>query len=59
MDESTRETISYYDESAGRFVAETAGAGMGALQPKFASMLPAGGGSSTSVAAAGATRSRS
>ena len=43
MDESTRETISYCDENAGRLVANTAGASMGALQSKFASMLPAVG----------------
>ncbi len=43
MDEATRETISYYDENAKRFVADTAGARMGELQSKFASMLPKGG----------------
>lgn len=43
MDEAERETISYYDRNAERFVADTAGASMGELQSKFASMLPKGG----------------
>lgn len=35
--------ISCYDENAERFVADTAGASMGALQSEYASMLPKGG----------------
>lgn len=43
MDEPTRETIAYYGENAERFVADTAGARMGALRSKFASMIPRDG----------------
>ena len=43
MDESTRQTIGYYDANAASYVAETAGVEFGALQREFAQRLPRGG----------------
>ena len=43
MDESTRETIGYYDANAAGYVAETASVEFGALQREFARRLPEGG----------------
>ena len=43
MDESTRETIGYYDTNATRFVADTADIEFGALQREFIRRLPKGG----------------
>ena len=43
MDESTRETIGYYDTNATRFVADTADVEFGELQREFARRLPRGG----------------
>lgn len=43
MGKATEETISYYDNHAKAFVADTAEAPMGRLQALFASLLPAGG----------------
>lgn len=43
MDESTRETIGFYDANAASYVAETAGVEFGELQREFARRLPKGG----------------
>ena len=43
MDESTRETIGFYDANAASYVAETAGVEFGALQGEFIRRLPKGG----------------
>ena len=43
MDESTRETIGYYDANAASYVAETAGVEFGELQREFIRRLPKGG----------------
>ena len=43
MDESTRETIGYYETNATRFVADTADVEFGALQREFVRRLPKGG----------------
>ena len=43
MDESTRETIGFYDANAAGYVAETANVEFGALQREFAQRLPKGG----------------
>lgn len=43
MNESTRETIGFYDANAASYVAETAGVEFGALQREFARRLPKGG----------------
>ena len=43
MDESTRETIGYYDANAAGFVADTAGVEFGELQREFVRRLPEGG----------------
>ena len=43
MDESTRETIGYYDANAASYVAETADVEFGPLQREFARRLPEGG----------------
>ena len=43
MDESTRETIGYYDANAAGYVADTAGVEFGKLQREFARRLPEGG----------------
>ena len=43
MDESTKETIGYYDANAASYVAETADVEFGALQREFARRLPEGG----------------
>lgn len=43
MDESTRETIGFYDANATSYVADTAGVEFGALQREFAQRLPEGG----------------
>lgn len=43
MDESTRETIGFYDASAASYAADTAGVEFGALQREFAQRLPEGG----------------
>ena len=43
MDESTRETIGYYDANAAGYVANTADVEFGALQGEFIRRLPMGG----------------
>lgn len=43
MDESTRETIGYYDANAMGYVADTANVEFGALQEEFIQRLPRGG----------------
>ena len=43
MDESTRETIGYYDANAAGYVADTADVEFGKLQREFARRLPEGG----------------
>lgn len=43
MDESTKETIGYYDTNAVGYVADTAGVEFGELQREFARRLPRGG----------------
>lgn len=43
MDESTRETIGFYDANAASYVAETTGVEFGELQREFARRLPKGG----------------
>lgn len=43
MDESTRETIGYYDANAVGYVADTADVEFGALQGEFIRRLPKGG----------------
>ena len=43
MDESTKETIGYYDANAASYVAETADVEFGPLQREFARRLPEGG----------------
>ena len=43
MDESTRQTIGFYDANAASYVADTAGVEFGALQREFAQRLPEDG----------------
>mgnify|MGYP004480534165 CR=1 FL=1 len=43
MDESTKETMDFYDANAAGYVAETASVEFGALQREFARRLPEGG----------------
>jgi len=43
VDESTKETIGYYDTNAAGYVADTAGVEFGALQREFVRRLPKGG----------------